>query len=615
MFEWMSPFAFLQTVVRVMIVWSAFYTVGYFLWNPLRVNHFLPLLPRELLGVFALSCLAVILSIFGVMTRGVLGVIVMVLAIPGFFLVFHRFLELARSWERSLFGAFFLLFFIFIVSLNVFYASLPNLQFDDPLITYAVQPDRWLNAGRIFWLHETAFSGFPLTYEIAALWPASLSTDRVDQISVLQVFQMSILILALFRTMQLIRAKRELRIPVATIVMMCTMLLYWCSLAKNDTLAVLFCSLSLAAAIRELEEHGTKPWTSWFLMGAALGTKQTAILVLIPFIILTWKRFFTGSVSSKLISLIAIAIIPGVFAIRTASVTGSPVYPYKSLDILVHDEWRRLPLPQEIVELNDRASAVYESSEYGLLKHVGIFLTSMEGIFLLLLAGISYSLIHKNRDVWMVLPLLLYFIVAFILFWPPWWGAKYSILIYPFTGILGAKLLCGTKQSSKWTLALVAMISFIIPGFVIGSSMVLPFKYRSTIAISILESEWDDESEYSHLCNVSPEEKANLWLNSYEQEPCRILSLFEEKRYFSNHEVYVGWRHPLTQPIYLENTLEEECEILNNLGIKYVTFNRINPLPGELEDKVELLRYIGTDNVLEPVVVFSGYLVARYNSP
>lgn len=107
-----------------------------------------------------------------------------------------------------------------------------------------------------------------------------------------------------------------------------------------------------------------------------------------------------------------------------------------------------------------------------------------------------------------------------------------------------------------------------------------------------------------------------MWLNSAILEESRILALHEEKRYFFDHEIYVGWRHPATQALYLKNSLEEECAILDNVGIDYLTFYRSDPIISEMENKLVILNHIGYGKILEPVIsVSGGYMICKYNSP
>jgi len=615
MYDWMNPLVFLQTIVRVAVVWTSFYGAGYLAEKFTGIKKLLPLLPREISGILLLIVLELPLSLLGIMNRTVTPILLILFAVPGMLLLVRKVKSIHVHRKYSVLQIVGILLLLAILILNLTYASMPNLQFDDPLITYAVQPDRWLNQGRIFWLDETTFSGFPLTYEMMTVWPASLSSDRMDQLSVLQVFQMTLLLMALLRGMQIMQIKKKLWIPLTVIVLLCTMLYYWSSLAKTDTAAILFSTLALAAAISERNTKTSNQYTSWFLMGLALATKQTALLILVPFGLYKTQQFFSLSMKEIAISLLCIALVPMLFMVRTMAHTGSPTYPVHQLSTLVKDEWKLLPSPEEISLINNRTSEAHESSNYSVAKHIGIFLTSMEGILLIILGGIGIALYKRDRSLLLVIPLIISFAVSLIVLWPPWWGAKYSILIYPFVALLGVSIMQKHEKFSLIYLYIVLVISFIVPGFIVVPRLRFPEAYRFTVTESVLSGKWDTSSGYK-LYISTPEGMTYMWMSSALPDSGRILSIHEEKRYFYNHEVYVGWRHPATQDLYLDNTLAEECAILDEVGIDYVTFYREDPCIYKMENRLEILDHIGQNNILEPVVVVSGvYLVCRYNSP
>lgn len=226
MLDWMSPLAFLQTIIRVGIVWVAFYGAGHVVERILPVRKLFRLLPKEISGALFLILLEIPLSILGIMNRTITPILLLLFSFLGMLLLVKKVRNLEKSKNKNIIQLIGLIALIAVAILNLTYASMPNLLFDDPLITYAVQPDRWLNSGRIHWLEETTFSGFPLTYEMMAVWPASLSSDRIDQLSVLQVFQMTLLFFALFRGMQIIQIRRKFRIPLAITVLLCSMLYF-----------------------------------------------------------------------------------------------------------------------------------------------------------------------------------------------------------------------------------------------------------------------------------------------------------------------------------------------------------------------------------------------------
>lgn len=611
----MSPLAFLQTIVRVSIVWVSFYGAGYFIDKYFNTKKLFPLLPREISGALFFILLDIPLSLLGILNRTVAPFILLLFSVPGLLLLVRKLRNRENSEKVTVMRIIGTAALLAVVILNLTYASMPNLQFDDPLITYAVQPDTWLNSGRIYWIEENEFSGFPLIYEMLAVWPASLSSDRMDQLSVLQVFQMSLLFLALFRGMQLMEIKKKFKTPLAFIVLICSMLYYWCSLAKTDTAAILFCTLALASLIREISDRSIRPYSSWFFMGLALATKQTASLVLIPFLMYGVFRLWKESWRVMVTAFLFIAFAPGLFGIRTMLKTGSLTYPAYYVPSMVKKEWILIPEPDEIAMLNNRDSELYDNRNTSLLKLIAIFPTSMEGILLLILGGFVVSLFQMNKSWVLFLPLVAYFIVAIVVLWPPGWGAKYSILIYPFVALLGVKMIQYKDRFGSFYIPIVCIISFIVPGFIIAPTIVFPAAYRYSVTNSIIRGDWDAEFGYKVIPS-SGEGMTHMWLNSFLTEPSTILSLHEEKRYFCDHAIYVGWRHPVTQYLYLDNTLEEECAILDELGIDYVTFYRKDPMFLDMENRLRLLDHIGVDDILKPMVIVSDdFLVCRYNSP
>lgn len=613
MFDWLSPLVFVQTLARVAVVWLAFYGAGKVLRKPLRIDAAFPLLPSELLGLLAFVFLAIPLSLFGIMNRTVCPVILLLMAIPGTLFAYgalrDRFPLPKPTPLTIVLGA----FMVFVLILNFTYASMPNLAFDDPLVTYAVQPDRWLNHGGIYWLGETAFSGFPLLYEMTAVWPAAISSDRINQLSVLQVFQMSMLVVAVIRGMSLMRPGRGMKLPVIVTVLLTTSVYTWCSMAKTDTMALLFGTMALAAAVRQREkDFSGSPLSSWLFMGLTLATKQTAVIMLAPFLLYSAGSFFRYTVKWKALALAAFVAFPGAFAARTMLKTGSPTYPFYPVRSLVREGWE-LNRPQENTIVNTRSSYLYEHKNFPLAKHVGIFFAYMEGNVLLLIAGIVTALILKRwKDLYLVLPVLVYSALAIIAFWPPWWGAKYSIPFYPFVALLGAKLLSGSRAGA-WIATILLLPSFIIPGFIAVAGEPRGYSYRTTIAGWVLMGEWNSESGY-RMWLSTPEGMTHMWANTALPGETVIVSLHEEKRYFFDGTVIVGWRHPVAQRLYLENTLAEELAVLDELGTDYVAINRENPVVLDQERRLEILDHIGNGDLLEPVIIIDGgYLLCRYN--
>lgn len=615
MFDWLSPWVFIQTMARVAVVWLAFYGAGKLIRKPLGIDKAFPFLPSELVGLLAFVILTIPLSLLGVMNRAVCPVILVILAIPGTLFTYGGLRDRLPVPKSGILTLVFGVFMLFVLLLNFANASMPNLAFDDPLITYAVQPDRWLNRGSIYWLEETGFSGFPLLYEMTAVWPASISSDRMNQLSVLQVFQMSMLVIAVFRGMSVMKIRKRLWFPVAAVVFLTTLMYIWPAKAKTDTMALMFCTMAMASAVRQQRKDFTgSPLSSWLYIGMTLATKQTAIVTVAPFLLYSLKPFFRYPLKWKALALASLVAIPGAYAVRTMLKTGSPTYPVSPVSFMLHEGWE-LNDPPENTTVNTRSSYLFENKDFPLIKHIGVFFAYMEGNALLLLAGIATAIVLRRwKDLLLAVPVLVYCGLVILVFWPPWWGVKYATPMFPFAAILGAYLLQGARGGKAAVYAIV-LPAFIIPSFIAVAGDKRPFTYRITVVESVLRGSWKDDSGYK-IWISTPEGMTHMWANSALPSETVIFSILEEKRYFFDGTVVVGWRHPLGQKLYEENSLEEECVILDSLDVDFVGFYRDSPAILRQEDRIEILDHIGIGEILEPVIILDGnYQLCKYNSP
>ena len=619
MTNWLGLEPFLYTLLRVTIVWLAFYGTGLPFCKLTFIKRHFELMPSVVFGMLLYSVLALILSLFGVMTR----TIVAILLVPG---AIYGLLNLVSSIRNSSFihhrpGAVQLVLgslWLIIILTSLMFASIPNVQFDDPQVIYAVRPDLWLSSGAVHWLHETNFSGFPFMAELISIFPAALSSDRLDQLSILQVFQFSMLIASVIIGFKLLGVKRKMFFITAILITHVSVLTVSASYAKTDITCMLFITIALASLVRGiLVKHENFDYTPFFALGLAFSSKLTSALFLIPFTLYAFyylKKMF--SIRTLAFSLLALASVPVLFGIRTMAETGSPTYPVFPIRSLLNDEYNSPPEPEEINRGNDRAN---NSSLFTMLpvpKNVAIFFASMEGVFLLLLAGAIAAAFRKSPLLWLSLPVLVYFVFGILMYWPPWWGAKYTIQIYPFVGILGAYYISSFAKKPLLLCSPILLVSIIIPGFVISPSTnaSFPDRLRYNIANSFISGDWNPGTHnFPGLHFQSPEVITHLWMNEIVPEGSTILSLHQEKRYFSDNRVIVAWRHPQSLYLFQDNSLAEEIAILEDLGVDYVTFYRNDPLPYELENDVILLDHIGTGMILEPVHIIQEFVICRFN--
>lgn len=155
--------ATLWTAARILFVWLGIYGWGRMAGKALNAGP-LSRMPSVILG-FILSFVYVqALSLAGLLGwPAILPYILSGSAATIYFLrkaAWRRGLKAGSTSMTLIFGT---LAVILLIS-NVFRASRPNTN-PDPLTTYAVQPDRWLERGQIFFLEETRFSAFPVLGE------------------------------------------------------------------------------------------------------------------------------------------------------------------------------------------------------------------------------------------------------------------------------------------------------------------------------------------------------------------------------------------------------------------------------------------------------------------
>ncbi len=619
MTNWLGLEPFVYTVLRVAIVWLAFYGAGIPFAKLNFFRRYFRLMPSVVHGMLFYSLIALLLSLFGIMTRTVVSLLLVPGVVYGLLSLVHSVRKKSSLLRKLQPVQIFLGSVLFLVVLSsLMFASIPNVQFDDPQVIYAVRPDLWLSSGSIHWLHETNFSGFPFMAELISIFPAALSSDRLDQLSILQVFQFSMLFASIIAGLKLIGVKKKMFFVTSILIIHVSLLTISASYAKTDITCMFFVTIAFASIVRGiLLRQKSFDYTPFLALGLAFSSKLTSALFFIPFIMYAVPYFKNKfSLKTVSVSVFVLAVVPVLFGIRTMVVTGSPTYPIFPVKQLLSDEYNSPPEPEEIHRGNDRAG---NSSLFTILpvtQNVGIFFAIMEGVFLLFFAGSLIAVFRKSPLAWLSLPILVYSIIAMFVYWPPWWGAKYTIQLYPFIGILGAYY-AGTFLKRPMLLASPILVaSILVPGFIIAPSTNanFPASLRYVIAKSFVTGNWNPgRYNFAGLYFQSPEVITHLWMNEVVPENSTILSLHQEKRYFSDNKVIVAWRHPQALSLFLDNSIDEEIAILENLDVNYVTFYRNDPLPFELENNVVLLDHIGTGMVLEPIHIIQEFVICRFN--
>lgn len=609
---WLDLWFVLASLLKLSLVLLSMHGLG-------RLCKMLPIVRKRFAGCppFALGMLAhvgiaVILSLAGALSRSLLRW----LLLPGAFFGLLHLLETVRSKVHTLkldkskmVFAILALPVLWVLVLGALSACRPCLEERDPLITYAVQPDKWLDEGRIHFLDETVFSAFPVFGEIISLWPASLASDMLEQLVLLQLFQRALPVLAIIIGASVLRIG-GVRLTLALfVVLSCNLLFGISGSAKVDMTVLFFCTTALSLLLAKDGRHA-RDYSAFLLMGLALATKLTAYVVLLPFAAILLSNRQNRRPKTLLCGAAALLFFPAVFAVRTAIHTGSPFYPNLALGFLTRPEWQMPELHPLLQTMVDRTSGLYAS--YGFFGNILELLKQWELPLILFLAVTVTSLIRESlrRDLPVVLGILGFLGLSVAVYWPPWWGAKYTVLVIPFAAL--------------WAISKIRVRSWVPIGYLL-SSYVLFFALFSTrgyayprwelsrgtqLVESFVCSDWRVKGKRNLY--IPPSVPLQLWCNPSLPEGTRIVSLWDSKRYFCDHEWIAAWRHPQGRTLYITNSLEEEVDILRSLGTDYVVFGREDPLPLSAEDDVLVLDRIGRNDVLVPQLVLNHFLLCRF---
>ncbi|OPL18756.1 MAG: hypothetical protein AVO35_13185 [Candidatus Aegiribacteria sp. MLS_C] len=587
----------LQTVwlvTRIAAVWFAFHGMGVLARARLLRGRHLEGLPSLVLGIMGLVVLTLVLSLMQLLTRWFLPFVIMSAAAYGV-LDLHRRRRYAsvsgqlRSWLAVPAG---LTLAVLLLS-DIFHAAIPHGMVD-PLITYAVQPDRWLDAGGMYFLSETKFSLFPLIGEMLAVWPASLSEGMVDQLIILQLFQFSLL------TGSFLIAVRFMGLGwkgAATVLLLCLsspILVKWGSWAKNDMTALFMSTVSLSFFFRfwYSERNTGIPLIAWFLMGLAISVKLTAAFAMTAAIPAVFICSGTGKWKQLLMGLGAMALVPMVFAIRNLMITGEPFYPWNFPFFSPNESWN-IESIQVLDSIKERGSA-------SLLDNLVLLIRSWGGIGIIFLAGVLAAVrIGWRRVLPPFITVVIYAVVSCLVFDPISWGEKYAIILLPCMAAVG------TFYLRKWTRVVLLIVTVLV-------IMTSSFSDRAVFIWNFFRDR--NPLQFQGL-DTPPAMPLHLWANENLPQGSRLLSMWRYERYFSDHVILVLQNHPDGVELLLENSLAEEFEILDRMGVDYLYFHAEDPMPGDLESRIRLFSAIGDEGRIRPVVEVSGYLLCRIVDP
>ena len=554
--------------------------------------------PAIFLGLVNLLVLSVPLSFLGLFNRSVLS----------FFLIAGVLLHLVYFFSRKRAPFSFkcpgfhilmlLLITIFIVITNTLRASEPQTN-PDALTAYAVQPDRWLSSGRIYYLEESMFSGLPSVGEILAAWPASLSQSRTDQLSLMQVFQMCMLLFSAIAAWKILGKGRNGLLITVIACMATSMLNGWASLPKIEMTVLYFSTVAMCLLYKEFVRRNENFDPAPFLaMGLALGTKLTAYVLLPSFLLLAFAIPIHRKLKIMIVSFVIMAAIPLTFAVRTMLHTGAPFYPL-SISFFSADEDHFLPEIPELTRLARENAAPTEllvnTEPEPLFVNISELVSSWGLPALLFLLGMI-SLAMRRKLSLTLLPLaaiLIYCLIASVVFNPLRWGAKYAFLLSPFMAAIGV------RWTEKLNYSRISFYAFLL--VMVLTSSLLP-RFRYAISFPGMSSSLDFRPP-----NIVMVKALHDWCNTNLPVDSRLLSMWKRERYFSDHDIIVIETHPLGRRLFLAESIEEEIELLGLMDIDYVYYQTYDPMPGDLENSMEFL----FSDKLETVYEVGGFTICR----
>lgn len=613
MSAWLALDSALTAIGKVLLVLLSMYGTGRLIGKVRILRQTFGSLPSIVYGIILYVLLAVGLSALGIMTRGVLSFLLLPGSALGFLYALRGMVGLSpRLPKPQVLQVILLGLAAYVISADLLDAARPEMRESDPLITYAVQPDRWLDEGRIYFLDETVFSAFPVLGEIISVWPAAMASNKIDQLILLQLFQTSLMLLAVVYSFRLLGVRPELRILVLFAVAACNLVVDHSTMAKTDMTAMLFLSIALSIQARRALDSTEEPdYSPYLAMGLALGSKLTAAPAVLPLALLVALNRSDRSPSRILRGTATALAFPLLFAMRTAWHTGSPFYPVARLNCMVRPAWKMPELHPLLQMRVDRTSELH--LQPGILRGLLDMLRRWELALLLALSGIGANLVTGKRR-----PALIaiasvggYAALATALFWPPWWGYKYTVLFLPFLAVLGGRLLSGYRRTAIGVSACSVILFLALFGRAGNDQASRSLPHGPDLIVSFVSGRWVAR-DYPALY-FPPNAPLQLWARNKLPEGSTVVSLFVPTRYFSAHRTICAWRHPHTREIFADNGLRDEIDILQRARTDYVSFVREDPMPMSIETDLRILGRIGTGDVLEPMVKINGFVLCRFS--
>ncbi len=553
-------------------------------------------IPRFFLGLLGMILIALLLGVFGLLTQWLLASILFVfalLAIPGCLTGLRQLRDTLRDksiWPEAALW----LLVLFLLAGNMLRALQPH-GFVDPLIVYAVRPDRWLASGAIVPIAQSKFIGFPFVGELLALWPAALSAGRTEQLVLLQLFQSSMLAAAAFTAASLMRLDGRHSPVAAASILGLPILASWSSVAKTDMTAIYFMTVALSLLLFDLVKGrgGNASLTAWAACGIAMGVKYTVLpaagVLLVGALLLPgWRRRIAGGLAVA-------AVVPVGFALRNTLLTGSPLYPYLTGTLSGGSKWE-LVYPEAVQQIRLRPGRPFIPSLLSLLA-------SWRSAGILFALGI-WGLCARGRlraAAAISVVVLAYALTCSLVFNPMPWGAKYAILIIPALACLGASCMIWTKLSAS-----------VLAAGVTAAILLLSEVPERAALLGRGPTLLEDVSFRGS--DIPPTLGLHRWINENLPPDVRLLSLWRPERYFCDRDIVVAQNSPLGLGLFSPRTgPQEEMAIMREMCIDYVYFAAADPLPSELERDLAILSTDARNRLLVPVVEYDGYLICRLN--